>query len=145
MNYYIVKTIDHNQYELSEPFETKEEIEAKYSRLQTKTKKISKVVQIPDIRDGLVLYKNGEYYKTITGTGSVYFLSKDVNDKHELTDMVSKESLLKWYIDGKIDTVEEYNDSIEFEDIDANMFYNNVTYDENEEIPENKETTESEE
>jgi hypothetical protein len=134
MKFYIRSKQEIN-YTLSEPFDTEELAEEKFNTYDDKLKKHSSIIQLPEIKLGLVLYMNGNYYKTIIGESStLYFLRKDVNVKSTIADMVQKTSLINWFLEEKLDNVEEYNTNIEFDVINDFFDKNNeITYTENEE------------
>ena len=95
-------------------YETKERAENKVeSKLKHKRNKDDyKIVGIPDIRAGLILYKNKEYYKTIIDEKkSIWLMKNTENDEIDYADPTLKESVLAWIIDGKIDGgSEEYDE-----------------------------------
>lgn len=127
MNYYISKLIKRNQYELLDMFNTNEEAEIAFNKLSEKNKIASKVVSIPEIKDGLILYRNGKYYRTIIGMSEfVYFLQEDINDKNEIVDPVMKENLIKWFIEEKIDAIEKYNKDLKFQNVEDTLNKNDI-------------------
>ena len=134
MKHYI-KSKQEFTYTLSEPFDTEELAEERLNTYDNKLKKHSNIITLPEIKLGMVLYTNGNYYKTIVGESSnLYFLRKDINDKSSISDMVQKTSLIKWFIDEKIDNIEEYNNNIKFDVIDDFFGENDdIIYSEDEE------------
>ncbi|WP_297419420.1 hypothetical protein [Clostridium sp.] len=128
MNYYI-KTLKELNYELSEPFNTYEEAESKYKHLHEKTKRKSTIIKIPYIKNGLVLYKNNEPYKTIVGySANLYFLKKNPYDNNEMTDIVRKEILIKWFIEEKLNPIEEYKNDIQFHNVDEMFSKSDIVF-----------------
>ena len=117
MQYYI-QTKKELNYILSAPFDTRESAEAELEKADDKTKKKSVIYEIPTIKDGLNLYRNGSYWKTIIGEITCLWLLGDINDLDDISTPVEKETLVRWFIKMNLDIREDYNNGIEFKDLD---------------------------
>ena len=118
MQYYIRAKKELN-YILSLPYDTRESAETELDKADEKTKKKSAIFEIPAIRDGLNLYRNGEYWKTIIGKSTNLWFLNNVDRLDDISTPVNKETLVNWFINGSLDaSKEDYNCNIKFEDLD---------------------------
>ena len=117
MKWYI-KSKKELSYELSEGFDDFEECQQKLNHMHQKKRDKSKIVQIPEIKNGLILYKNGFFYSLITGhSNSEWFIQKDLTNKNEIATPVRIEKMIDWFACKMLDAVEQYRDDIEFIDV----------------------------
>ena len=106
MKYYIRTNINKFKYELSsEGYDTKEECENKIKAMHQKKRLSSEIVAIPsNIGVGTILYRGGEYYLTIVGeSDTLWFAKKNTDSEIEIANPIFKETLIKWFIEGKLD------------------------------------------
>ena len=81
-------------------------------KLKRKRNKDYIIVGIPEIKAGLVLYTDGHYYKTIISeTRWLWLLINTQNAEGRNADPTQKETILKWFMHGKLDGgIEEYDE-----------------------------------
>lgn len=134
MDFYI-RTIKENNYVLSEPYNTLEEAETKLQHLHKKSKPTAKIIKIPEVKNGLNLFREGKYYRTIVGSSKYVYFLDNVNKPMDICDVVLKEHLQNWYVKEILDGIETYSDDIEFKDVkDISGYVNDdiKNYDEDE-------------
>ncbi|MFC0903905.1 hypothetical protein ACFHWD_04265 [Clostridium sp. MT-14] len=93
----------------------KEELINKLNKNYSDKKYHAKVIGIPEIKLGLKLYRNGQYYKTIIGISDTLYYMTNVNTftPGVIPDPMRIERLTQLFIKGLLDTdIEEY-DNIE--------------------------------
>lgn len=114
--YYYIRTAKEGNYELSEPYGTFAEAKHKLENMHKKNRDKSKVVEIPEIREGLNLYRmNGSYFTTIIGESSRVWYCNRLDEKRELIDdAFQKDTVMKWFVDEKLYPAESYTEDIEF-------------------------------
>ena len=110
MDYY-VRTKKELSLELSAAFPTFELAEEKLKKMQIRTREHSSVIPIPDIRSGLRLYRNGQYWRTIIGeSSSVWFCNRTDDKKEQMDDAFQKDTVLRWFVEELLDPREEYEE-----------------------------------
>jgi hypothetical protein len=115
---YYIKTCTNNGYELSKAFDSKKDAEKKLNNMRGRNKRKSEIIAIPFIRDGLNLYRDGKYYKTIVGEAKYIWLLQRYDDANSIPDMVLKDHLIDWFVKGIVDSTEDYNDDLDFHDLE---------------------------
>lgn len=86
-------------------YSTREEAEEQVERMRTK---YVKIVEIPDLREGYILKKQGEIFGIIEKeTDYTYFINKPDKDDDLLTPFC-KENMEKYFLEEHFDPVEEY-------------------------------------
>jgi len=112
MKYYIYSPKEMS-YELSE-HESREEAETKMSHMHKKKREKSRVVGIPEIKKGLKLFVDNNYYQTIVEVGdNLYYTLKDIHNEDDILNPIIKDHLIEWFLYGRLDSDrEEYNEEI---------------------------------
>lgn len=86
-------------------YKTRKEAEEQVERMRTKHVKI---VEIPDLREGYILKKQGEVFGVIEKeTDYTYFINKPDKDDDLLTPFC-KENMEQYFLEEHFDPVEEY-------------------------------------
>lgn len=114
--FYYIRTKKEQDYEISEPYSTFAEAKHKLENMHKKNREKSKIVEIPEIREGLHLYRmNGAYLGTIIGESKNLYYVNRLDDRKDTTDDgYRKETVLRWFIEEKLYPVESYAEGINF-------------------------------
>lgn len=123
MNYYLY---NESKKDLSDPITEKWIADYQLSKLHKNTRDKTKVISIPEIKEGLKLFtgtkENPKYYETIIGSSASSWICDytDGRPSQQPQDMFIKDNLLKLFLKGTLAPIEEYESEDRIEYIHVN-------------------------
>jgi len=120
MNYYLY---NESKKELSSPITEQWIAETQLSKLHKSTRDKTKVIAIPEIKEGLKLFKgnieNPKYYETIVGSSGSSWVCDytDGSPRQDPQDMFIKDNLFKLFLTGKLANIELYEEDKKYKHV----------------------------
>jgi hypothetical protein len=117
MEYYI-RTKKELDFDLSDAFTSHHDAKQTMDKMHIKNKENSKIIEIPEIRNGLNLFRGeNSYYGTIIGTGSSLYFISDLSKEDYIPDPFDKQRLFKRFVEEVFLPIESYCEGIEFHNV----------------------------